>query len=317
MASGFREAVEEYTNMTVRVEPYGDDVSRAIPIRAKEAQFTIYSDASGFAVAHGRYVFAVEAWGPQPIRQVYTGAPLFMGAYVREDAPYKTPYDLKGARVPYLSASPAFTLGIQSILAFGNLTWDDVIKVPVSGYSEWGSSVLEGTCDVAYDDTPATLVRELAASRHGCRFLPLDLNDKDGWARLQAVAPWLQKVHTYEGVVPPEGLDTGVYLYGPKTWDWVPDNLVYEVLRAIDLGWDLYKDMHTYCQYYNVSESEFMNTEVFAPIPFHPGAIKYYRELGIWTSEHDEWQEVQLAQERLRMAEFQADKAAWKQKYGW
>ena len=41
-----------------------------------------------------------------------------------------------------------------------------------------------------------------------------------------------------------------------------------------------------------------------AGAPFHPGAIKYLREKGIWDAEDDAWNET-------RMARLEAVKAAW------
>ena len=51
-------------------------------------------------------------------------------------------------------------------------------------------------------------------------------------------------------------------------------------------------------------------------MPFHSGLIKYLKDKGLWTAEHDKWQSERLAEEKARMEEFKADPKAWQEKWG-
>jgi hypothetical protein len=73
ITSGFREAIEKLTPMKVRVEPYGTDVARTLPLKMKESEIALMGGASGTCVSYGTAEFSAKEWGPQPLRQVWGG----------------------------------------------------------------------------------------------------------------------------------------------------------------------------------------------------------------------------------------------------
>jgi len=321
VVSGFREAIEKNTPMKVRQEPYGDDIGRLLPLRAKEGHISVLGAGGITPAYYGLLDFAAEAWGPQPIRMIHPGGRIYLGFFVRNTASdIKTVADVKGKRVAFLSGSPALGFSAYSFLAFANLTKDDVKWVRFGGYTPFARSVLEGTADVSIDDTTATIVKELASSRFGARYLPFPLEDKEGWKRMTDMAPWFTPAQcTIGDGIPKKGAPLGGYFYPiVVAYNWLDDHIAYTSLKAILDGYESYKDMHFYCTFYDPKVvKELFDFDVMLPIPYHPGAIKYWREKGYWTSAHDKWQEKLLAQEPKRRAEFEADKKAWKAKYGW
>ncbi|UCG98623.1 MAG: ABC transporter substrate-binding protein, partial [Burkholderiales bacterium] len=51
-----------------------------------------------------------------------------------KDSGIKTAADLKGKRVAWVIGAPSLNQNITAILAFANLTWDDVKKVEFGGF---------------------------------------------------------------------------------------------------------------------------------------------------------------------------------------
>jgi ABC-type nitrate/sulfonate/bicarbonate transport system substrate-binding protein len=50
-----------------------------------------------------------------------------------KDANINTVADLKGKRVAWVRGSDALNIGVEAVLAFAGLTWDDVVKVEFPG----------------------------------------------------------------------------------------------------------------------------------------------------------------------------------------
>ncbi len=54
---------------------------------------------------------------------------------------------------------------------------------------------------------------------------------------------------------------------------------------------DIYMGMHR--EFHTWLLEEAMNV-TGTTVPFHPGAVKYFKEAGLWTAEHEKWQKEQL-----------------------
>ena len=55
------------------------------------------------------------------------------------------------------------------------------------------------------------------------------------------------------------------------------------------------------------------------PIAYHDGCVKYFKEIGVWTPEHEAWQEKQLADQQARVdaweAKYNLPKGSWEAMY--
>lgn len=303
ITSGFREAIEQKTPMKVRVEPYGTDVARVLPLRDKESEVSILTGATGTCVSYGLAEFALKEWGPQPLRQVWRGMSLYTGLVTRADSGIKYPKDLKGKRVPYVPGWPAGRLGTEGIMAFANLTWDDVIKIPASGYTDQLKAVIEGRTDVAFCATVTPMVQELQAGPHKAAYVLLPHDDKAGWERLLKISPWNQPAICKKAPGLPEGesMEFAGYPYTIWAYDSADPDVIYAVVKAMHQGFDIYKGMHKAMPLWNIKQAV---TDP-SPVPYHEGAIRYYKEAGYWTPEMDKWQAEQLKAFKARRAAFE------------
>ncbi len=302
ITSGFREAIEQKSSMRVRVEPYGTDVARALPLKTGESELTIMTGASGTCLSYGIAEFSAAEWGPQPIRQVWRGMSLYTGLITRGDSGIKHPRDLRGKRIPFVPGWPAGMKGIEGIMAFGDLTWKDVKKVVCSGYIDQLKGVIEGKVDVAFAATVTPTLKEIHAGPHGVGYVKMPHNDKEGWARLHAISPWNQPAvcRRAPGLKKGEVLEYGGYPYSLWAYEHADENMIYTVVKSIHTGFDIYKDMHRAMKAWNIKQA----VTGPSPVPFHPGAIRYFREAGVWNLEMDKWQAQQLETFKARAAAF-------------
>ncbi|MFC1580217.1 TAXI family TRAP transporter solute-binding subunit [Thermodesulfobacteriota bacterium] len=290
VASGLGEAVAKKTSMKWRVEPYGTGIERLAPLKYKETEFTLITNVTALLASQGLDAFGAKDWGPQPLRVVSMGSIIKPGMYVRADSRINKISDLRGKRLPDIKGNPTVMREIGAILAFGNLTWGDVKKVPVAGFGASMQAMIDGDIDAAMASIFSPKVKELASGPHGVRFLEMPAADKAGWKRVQAKLPAMfpatqAKVAGLKKPVALFGIAYALYCY-----PWLSDDVVYAVVKAIGEGYDIFKGAHPWLKQWKV-KNMVNNAE---PIPFHPGAIKYFKEAGVWTPALDRYQTEHL-----------------------
>lgn len=290
VASGLGEAVGKLTPMQWRVEPYGTGIEQLAPLKFKETEFTLITNVTALLAFKGLDEFGAPDWGPQPIRIVSMGSIVIPGMYVRADSGIKNIRDLKAKRLPDIKGNPTVMREIEAILAFEELSWDDVNKVPVAGFGASMQAILDGDIDAAMASIHSPKVKELCSGPHGCRFLEMPASNKEGWNRVQAKLPAMFPATQQ----PVAGLEKPVELFGIAyalyCYPWVNDLIVYTTVKAIGDGYDIFKDGHPWLKQW---KKEGM-TKNPSSIPFHPGAVKYFKEIGIWNSELEQYQKQHL-----------------------
>jgi len=291
-------------DIKLRVVPCGDDISRLVPVRTGDVDFALVGLGSYFA-EQALDQFADRAWGPQPMRLIIQVPPLTAtGAaiMVRGDSGIKVPADLKGKRYAWLIASPSCTMIVEAVLAYAGLTWDDVEIIEFPSYSAACRAVVDGSADFVQCSTAVGAAYELEASIHGVGWLTVDPDDKEGWERLRKVMPPIFSFKATAGAGILE--EKPIWMTGQMypilcCWDWQDEDLVYRITKAIQDTYDLYKDAHPGLPGWKVEKG----LAIPPQNPYHPGAIKYYKEIGLWTAENDEWQKEGLeVQAKLKAA---------------
>jgi TRAP transporter TAXI family solute receptor len=302
-ASAIADALGKKYGTRIRIQPSGSAVGRLEPLLRGRAQVGFLATETFFA-SEGVADFAARRWGPQDLR-VIAGRPSSFGVFTARDADIKTLKQLKGQRVAYTAGNPSTNLKCDAFLAFAGLTRDDVNAIMFPTYSATMSSLAQGKADAACTTPTTSQTYELAESPRGIRWLELSPDNKAGWARLQKVAPFFQP---YEetiggGISEDEPVDILAYRYPmmvvPADAD---DDFVYNYLKALDQAFPEYKDATAAMKRWALDRAGTPPIDV----PFHPGAIRYLKEKGIWTDKMQQWNDQRLA--RLK-----ALRAAWKE----
>src|SRR3990167_2648171 len=133
-AVGIGNALKQKYNVSLRVLPGKNDVSRNLPLRNGQVQFTANGVGGAYLAQEGVYEFGAQDWGPQPVRGLMLNtSDQVLTVIAAKDSGVKTVADLKGKRVAWVIGAPSLNQNITAILAFANLTWNDVKKVEFGG----------------------------------------------------------------------------------------------------------------------------------------------------------------------------------------
>jgi TRAP transporter TAXI family solute receptor len=318
-AASIGNAMQQKEGVTMRVIPAGNDVARQIPLLRRTAQFGALGSAS-FLSQEGVMDFAAPEWGPQPVRLLgaawgdfNTGVCSCAG-----DAGIKTVFDLKGKRIAWVVGAPALNLNMTAYLAGGNLGWSDVQKLD---FPSWGASsraVIEGKADCYIASTNSGPVYELANSprKYVPAAMPDPKKDPAAWQRARRWAPYLEPNAATVGA-PPVSKDTphvgGTYGYPIITaYDFQDAELVYQQTRLMYELYPAYRDA------WPGNDGFALDKQRLAWVmPYHEGAVRYFKEKRVWTEELDRHNTQLLRrQEVLQNAWNRAQDEAQKQKIG-
>lgn len=307
MATAFSDAIEKKSGIKVRPTPADTDIGRLLPLKKGEAEVAILTAASLYFISHGLEEFAAKDWGPQSIRLVFAGNVIHHGMAVRADSGIKTWADLKGKRVAYPPA--LFSLTVPALLAYANLSKDDVVLVRAAGYIAGIKMVMEKAADACHACPVTPIMKEWESAPYGLRYLPMDAKDKDAWERMKKFAPFMAfPIWANYGALGEGGPKwLAYYPYSLTTYDTVDEMVVYTIVKSLVEGRDLYKDVSKpSTEEWTLEITLDLNKPIF--IPFHKGLIKYAKEKGKWTPAHEAWQNKALEEERKRIKEWEAKK---------
>tara|TARA_R110002124_G_scaffold138974_2_gene303079 strand:- start:3592 stop:4740 length:1149 start_codon:yes stop_codon:yes gene_type:complete len=276
---------------TVRVLPGRNDVSRMTPLKNGTVDYCLCGIASYFAV-EGVFLFATPEWGPQPIRAVLQAVGDYgLGVVAAADSGIETVADLKGKRVGNAVSSPAISVNMAGLLAFADLTWDDVEGIEFSGYVNTLKGILEDRIDAAFALTTTTVNYQIESSPRGLKWLETPASDTEGWARYTSVTPFVtpHMVSVGPGIDPDSPLPMALYPYPILVTEADQDDTeVRNIVAALDEGFDEFKDAAPGANAYGVDRQilEWV-------MPWSDGSVAYFKEKGLWTPE------AQANQDRL------------------
>lgn len=249
------------------------------PVEAGNADFGLGNsfDTTFFATGTAYY----SGSGPKTkVRQVATMLPYRVGMFVRADSDIKTLADLKGKR---LSAgfNTQKTIGrlIEAELANGGLTYDDVAKVLTPNVRRAADDFIAGKVDALFFAVGSAVIKQAAVTLGGLRMLPLDTSPEavkrmvdtlpNSYVTIIKPAPGLEGID-----VPTPAIANDMCVFTNKD---VPEETVYQVTKALHDNKALLVDIFKPFALFNPDNM----AAVVKDVPFHPGALKYYKEIGI------------------------------------
>jgi hypothetical protein len=223
------------------------------------------------------------------IRLLMIGAPMHLAFWAPLDSPIKTTADLKGKRVPSGWAGlPIIHYTAGANLATGGLSWDDVVKVPVAELNENQRIFLEGRTDVLWHSVGAPAVQEANARiRGGVRLVPIR-NTPESLKRMAAFNPGTYMMVVKKGAavgvvedVPVQSEDICIVVAAH-----LPDEVVHAVLNVL---WEHNDELRKVTpRMLSWSRQRMVTTD--AAVPYHAGAIKFFRDKGVWSADMEKLQ---------------------------
>lgn len=271
--------LDEKLKMQVRVQPMGGS-STYIPLLDRgEVDFglTNVDDARSSFKGEGNFKRA-----SANLRLTAIAFPLTLGILVLNDSPIKTIQDLKGKTLPWgYNAQTTGRVLQEAVLANGGLTMADVKTVPTQSLFSGVDLLGDGKVDAAVISVGTGQAQQAnvnMSSHGGIRFLKLD-PAPEAVARMRKILParpFLVEPAAYAvGIVGP----TTVMAYNVflSTSASMPDDVVYSVVKAMhDSKDELVKGQPVFKEF----DPKRMTEEI--GVPWHPGALKFYKEIGQW-----------------------------------
>lgn len=274
-------ALKDKYNVTLRVVPGKNDISRLTPVKAGKVPYSANGIATFFA-SEGVFQFADPAWGPMAVRLLASASgSAGLSVAVAADKGIKTYADLKGKRVGYVRGGDALNVGIEAMLACGGLTWNDVTKVEFPGYGAAWDGMVNDQVDAMFASTLSGPTKKLEASPRGIFWPPTPHNDAACWDGIHAIAPYFIKKMVTKG--------TGISAEKPYEGPAYPYPIlmtladqdraeVYSLTRAIIEEYDNYRKAEPAAAGWK------LDNQVFDwVVPYHDGAVDYFKEIGKWT----------------------------------
>jgi len=271
--------IDDKLKMQVRVQPMAGSSTYIPMLDRGEADFglTNVDDAVSSYKGIGSFRQA-----NQNLRLIAAVFQLNFGILVPNDSPIKTIPDLRGKTMPWgYNAQVTGRVLQAAALASEGLTMDDVKPVPTqslfSGVDMLGEGKVEAAA-LAIGTAQVQRANVSLAARGGVRFLNV-ASTPEAIAKIRKHLPARPVVvqpapHAVGIVAPTTVIEYSVFFSTHKD---MPDDLVYTIAKTIHAGKvDMMKGHPVFRSFRPDSMTEGIG------VPWHPGAIKFYKEINQW-----------------------------------
>lgn len=206
---------------------------------------------------------------------------------VRKDSNIKTVADLKGKRVASdYAGNIVVKLVLEAQLAANGLTWKDVKTVPVPSTVAGIDALRENRVDAAFGQTPTASNVLEADNAVGLRTLNLvdgvsadkvnSLPDKI-LKEISSRIPGGKPVVIKEGFIKEPTIIIG-YPLSLVASSKLTDETAYQIVKTL---FEHYQELHPLFSWLKGWTPQGM-FDPNPPAPYHPGAIRYFKEKGLW-----------------------------------
>jgi len=286
--------MEADTGMAIRVVPESSPVKETLNLRQGKMLLGSASKSAYRNVIEALEDMAIRDGGAYQVRIVWVNDLAHSGFFVRGDSKIKTLADIKpGTRFAVWDMKESTLNPTKSLLAWVQLDPKDVVWVNAGSYDGAMRAVVDGRADIVFCFPTSPAVFEAAAAPQGIRFIDLDAKaDPDGAKRWQAVNRLYSFGPMGAGVPQAIGRWGTVGYISIVTREESDPELIYNIARWLDANYARYKDTYASNQFMTLDHlMENLNTIYF---PVHEGLIKFLKEKGKWTPDHDKRQQKNI-----------------------
>lgn len=279
------------TTFTALPNPTTDLVRQSIVQGDAEMGYASGFDAT--AIYHGAFGF--EKVGPVNLRVIKLVQQSWMlSLLVRKDLNITTIAGLKGRTLALPKGMLSNSKAIEAILMSGGLTFNDLKVLDVASIDDSAKAMKEGRADVVGIRTGAKSALEDLNSVVPVRYIDCKATSIENEKKMFEINPSVFYTTMKGGDAPWIPQDMTVlgqhqYFY---TTDKTSDQFAYNVTKVLYEHYDELAPIHPDLK---IGFKPELSVSPTTSIPFHPGAIKYYKEVGIWTSEMDKVQKQLIA----------------------
>jgi TRAP transporter TAXI family solute receptor len=291
LGTGIATVISRHTPMTVRVQPFAGPPAWLPSMNSGETDMGVLTSADAVTSYKGMILYKKPY---KNTRILMAGGALQLSFYVPKEAPIETVADLKGKKIPAdYPGTPIVRLSSTAALATAGLSYNDVVKVPVSDLQSGAQAFMEGRTDAGWHSVGSPAVEEANARRGGVKFVSV-IATAEGAKKMADVYPGsypsIMKAGSATAIVKDTALLTNdIYLVASKDFG---DQAAYAAVKAL---WEYNQELGAaYPALKEWRRDRAVRKEAF--IPYHPGAIAFFKEKGVWTKEMEALQTQLLAQ---------------------
>lgn len=271
--------MNEKAGLLFRVKPGGGSSSIVPQMNGGNVDFGVNNAAESRFAYFGKGTFEGR---PHPnFRLVTMVYPLRIALAVPNDSPIKRISDAKGMRMGYkYTAQTILQFIADALLASDGLTQSDMKNTPYASYVPTGDDMARGKLDIAVVAPGSGASKKQHAmlqSRGGLRFLPINTTP-EGIARMNEVYP-----EAFPMTIEPSPATPGVlaptpvmaYPYFLTAGAHVSNEVTYSVVKTMHADKDFLVRTNSR---FDLFDPKHMRAK--SPVPYHPGAVKFYGEIG-------------------------------------
>jgi len=279
IGSAVAKLITEKTGLQARVQPHSGNNAYIPAVNAGEVDIANINRMEMDEALNGVGIFKGQKLSN--LRVTHVMMVLRAAWFVAKDSPINSMKDLKGKRVPgKWSAQRTIQFNTGAQFANAGLSYDDMEVLPVASVSRGADDFIQGRVDAFFFAVGAGKARQAGAKVGGIKALSLDPSPA-ALARFQkkligGYLTLLKPSKMNYGIIEPTYVSSMDSFY--ITNKDVPDEIIYQVVKAIHGGKESlvksFKPLGTF-------DPKRMATKL-PGATFHPGAIKFYKEAGLW-----------------------------------
>jgi len=278
LGSGLAAVASKATPIIAKVQPYAGPNTFVPLLESGELEFGIINILDAYMAMTGTGTYK-KAY---PSLRVLTGGvfPFTGGIMVRDKSDIRQVSDLKGKRLAWDFGGHAVIQALlNAALETGGIKPTDITQVRLTTSNDGIRGVAEGKVDATYASL-GTGTNEEANAMEPVRFLSIPNSEANGKI-LAKLGASVVKAEAATGV---RG-DTNIIGYPLHllTSTKVNERTVAVVLKA---WWDNHAELQTIHPLFKQFTKDVQAISNFT-IPYHPGAVKFYKEVGVWGAKQD------------------------------
>jgi TRAP transporter TAXI family solute receptor len=299
-ALAIADAIGKAHGTRIRLQPSDNAFGRMEQLKERQVTHGLLGTEAFFA-AEGLFAYVAPTWGPQDLRCL-VGRMSSMSIVATRASGIQALADTRGKRFARVPGNLALNFRIEAILDAAAIALKDLAVLEFANSAEALAALARGDVDCAGAVPTSTAASALDAVADAIGWIEFPATEKDFWGKLQRTLP----------VALPFVEDTGpgISKAAPKSMVGYRDPIVavyadavelevYAVTKAITENYDLYRKAMPIMERWELPQSIGYPTA----LPFHDGAIRYFKEKSVWSAEHQRWQDgILRRQGRLRQA---------------
>ena len=278
LASGLAAVASRATPVAAKVQPYNGPNAWMPLMENGEIEFGIINILDSYMAVTGTGNYKK----PYPTLRIVAGGvfPFTGSLMVRDRSEIKNPADIKGKRMAWDFGGHAITQTWQNAaMEVSGLKPTDVVQVRFSNLNDAIRGVAEGKVDASFAAIGIG-INEEANAMEPIRFLSLPA----GEASNKILAKYGGTIVKQDPAAGIRG-DTDVigYPLHLASSTKVNERTVAALLKA---WWDNHADLQSIHPQFKKWTKDVQAITNFT-VPYHPGGVRFYREIGLWTAKHD------------------------------